>query len=128
MLAEVVMALILVSLLYIDAAVAALALLPGLALADGAATCLHIAVSAANVAILSAVLRSGSSAAALVFAATLVIEAAQLFIPGRTGCWEDVCANAIGVAIGLMLATLLFPEPRGTVRGPMFRGVAPDRR
>jgi hypothetical protein len=121
------MALILVCLLYVDAAVAALALLPGLALADGPAPCLHIAVSAANVAVLSAVLRHEAFAAVLVFAASCAVEAAQLFIEGRTACWEDVCANAIGVALGLACATLLRPKQHPPAAGGRLSTAAPDR-
>ena len=44
------------------------------------------------------------AAAAIVFAFSVLIEVAQLYIPGRSGTLDDIAANALGVAAAVVIA------------------------
>ncbi|MBL8328200.1 MAG: VanZ family protein [Rubrivivax sp.] len=43
----------------------------------------------------------------LLLALGLAIEIAQTFVPGRLGDWQDLLADAVGIAVGLMAAIRL---------------------
>jgi VanZ family protein len=105
------MAPLLIGLFYIDICVGAVALMPLLDLGDGLSTGLHIAVSALNSFALMMVLRRIEAAVVVVFLATTMVELAQLIIAGRTASVDDLCANAIGISIGVAWA-LLRSSPR----------------
>jgi glycopeptide antibiotics resistance protein len=98
---------LLICLLYVDVAVAGLALVPNLGLPDHLATLLHMSVSAVNVVVLLAAIGRVRLVLCLVFAATCLVEFAQLFVDGRTASVEDICANAIGLTIGFAVHYLL---------------------
>lgn len=61
--------------------------------------------------------RNGRAAAMVVAAALLayggLIELVQLFVPGRQGEWADLLGDAVGVLVGLSIATALLRTLRG---------------
>ncbi len=73
-----------------------------------AVACLSLRSSSARPAALLALLAYGG-----------LIEIAQTFVPGRSGEWADLLADAAGIAIGALLA--------GAVTAAAERGISPRR-
>jgi len=92
----------------LNLAVALVALLPGaMPPGDGVDLWLHALTFSGLTIITFVAFGRVLISAIVVFAFSALIEAAQLYVPGRSGSLDDIAANAIGVAAAIFFATIV---------------------